>query len=112
MVSTELQYKSFWLLTKVACDTLASTSLLLYVMDFLKTKELDLKRKLLLWLPLLFAVAFLFTNYLHQMVFTSLRVDPRNAYDPLLIEARVSQATFVRNQKLLYWSSVETIPRV
>ncbi len=86
MVSTELQYKSFWFLTKVACDTLASTSLLLYVMDFLKTKELDLKRKLLLWLPLLFAVAFLFTNYLHHMVFTSLRVDPRNAYDPLLIE--------------------------
>ncbi|MBA7482103.1 hypothetical protein ES707_17584 [subsurface metagenome] len=24
MVSTELQYKSFWFLTKVACDTLAS----------------------------------------------------------------------------------------
>lgn len=86
MVSTELQYKSFWFLTKVACDTLASTSFLLYVMDFLKTKELDLKRKLLLWLPPLLALAFLFTNYIHQMVFASMRVDPRNAYDPLLIE--------------------------
>jgi len=86
MVSTELQYKSFWFLTKVACDTLASMSLLLYVMNFLKTKELDLKRKLLLWLPPLLALAFLFTNYLHQMAFASMRVDPRNSYDPLLIE--------------------------
>jgi signal transduction histidine kinase len=86
MVSTELQYKSLWFLMKVACDTLAPMSLLLYVMDFLETKELDLTRKLLLWLPPLLALAFLFTNNLHQMVFTSMRVDPRNAYDPMLIE--------------------------
>ena len=86
MVSTELQYKSFWFLLKVACDTLASMSLLIYVMDFLETNELDLKRKILLWLSPLFAVTFLFTNYLHQMVFASLRVDPRNVYDPMLIE--------------------------
>jgi len=86
MVSTELQYKSFWFLLKVACDTLASMSFLLYVMDFLETKELDLKRKLLLWLPPLFAMTFIFTNYLHQMVVASMRIDPRNVYDPLLIE--------------------------
>jgi len=86
MASTGLHQKIFWFFTKVALDTIAPMSLLLYVMGFLEINDLDVKRKLLLLVPPLSAVAFLFTNHLHQMVFTSMRVDPRNAYDPMLIE--------------------------
>ena len=86
LVSSELQYKSLWLLTKVAFDTLAPMALLVHVIGFVEMDELDLKRRLLLCLPPLSAIALLSTNDVHKIVFTSMRVDPRNAYDPLLIE--------------------------